>query len=486
MAPPVKHAVRTTFATLLLGVFGQRLLQLISFLCIGRALGAERLGIYAQGTAVTALVGVLASAGVRNLLTRAVTHDPNAAANLLLQAVRARLVIGGTLALAGVGAAFALTDAPWFWTLCLLQAVPGAFDLKNLLDAAGRTRAEVMLETVTALLQLLLVLGWLATGGHDLVELAAIGLGARGVYAMLALPTIRRIPAVSGEAPTTLALPRLRTGFAVAAAEALHGLLTAGDIWFVALCFGNGAAGYYAVATRFAGAALLPSTQLARLLLPHLLHAGASGDARRTLATASRATLLVTLPMLAGGAATAERLCTLPGAAFAAAAPALVLALLSGCLQHSGWQQSHALLAAGRFGAYARGLAVPALLHLGLLVTGAALAQHGELDLGDPTTAMVGAGIAVLANAWYFLGGAQAVRDLRPGQDVPIGGAVRVAVATGTAAALPAICGEGRLVLPLQLLAGGLAFAGGLWLVELRGRLGRLGDGLAQASGFHV
>jgi O-antigen/teichoic acid export membrane protein len=485
----VKHAVRSTFATLLVGVFGQRLLQLISFLCIGRALDAERLGIYAQGTAVAALLGVLAGAGVRNLLTRAVTHDPAAAGNLLLTAIRTRLAIGATLAAIGIAIAFAATEAPWFWTLCLLQVVPGAFDLKNLLDAAGRTRAEVLLESGTALLQLLLVLGWLLAGGHDLVELAAISLAARCAYALLALPAIRRIPADVVDptrAALSLSMPGLRTGFAVALAEGLHGILTAGDIWFVALCFGNGAAGYYAVATRFAGAALLPSTQLARLLLPHLLHAGAAGDAGRTLGTASRATLLVTLPMLAGGAAVAERLCMLPGAAFAAAAPALVLALLSGCLQHSGWQQSHALLAAGRFGAYARGLAGPGLLHVSLLVAGALLLGRGGGYLGDPTEAMLAAGIAVLANAFYYLAGARAVRDLRPGQDVPIGGAVRVAFATGVAAALPALCCDGKIVLPLQLFAGGLAFAGSLWLVELRGRMARLGDGLAQASGFRA
>lgn len=482
----MKHAVRSTFATLLVGVFGQRLLQLISFLCIGRALGAERLGIHAQGTAVAALLGVLAGAGVRNLLTRAVTHDPTAASDLLLAAIRTRLAIGAGLAAGGIAVAFAVTDSPWFWTLCLLQVVPGAFDLKNLLDAAGRTRAEVILESGTALLQLLLVLGWLAAGGHDLVELAAIALGARCAYAMLALPAIRRLPTAAAGAAIPAELPGLRTSVAVALAEGLHGILTAGDIWFVALCFGDGAAGHYAVATRFAGAALLPSTQLARLLLPHLLHAGAGGDAGRTLGTASRTTLLVTLPMLAGGAAVAERLCSLPGAAFAAAAPALVLALLSGCLQHSGWQQSHALLAAGRFGAYARGLAGPGLLHVGLLVGGGLLVARSGANLGDPTEAMMAAGFAVLANAYYFLGGSHAVRDLRPGHDVPLGGAVRVAFATGTAAALPALCCDGTLVLPLQLLAGGLAFAGSLWLVELRGRLARLGDGLAQASGFRA
>jgi hypothetical protein len=36
----------------------------------------------------------------------------------------------------------------------------------------------------------------------------------------------------------------------------------------------------------------------------------------------------------------------------------------------------------------------------------------------------------------------------------------------------------------MQLAAGGCACALGLWLVEFRGRIGRVGDGLAAASGF--
>lgn len=479
----VKHAVRSTLATLLIGVVGQRLLQLISFLCIGRALGAERLGIYAQGTALAMLLGVLAGAGVRNLLARAVAHHPGAAGSLLLTAVRMRLLLGSALAGAAIAIAFAAADEPWFWTLCVLQVVPGAFDLKNLLDAAGRTRAEVALESGTALLQLLLVLAWLGAGGNELAGLAAIHLGGRCAYALLALPAIRRIPI--GAASAEAALPNLRRGVGVAIAEALHGVLATGDIWFVALACGDGAAGYYAVAVRFAGAALLPSTQLARLLLPHLLHAGSRGDPVRTLGTATRATLLATLPMLVGGAVVAPRLCTLPGSEFAAAAPALVLALLAGCLQHSGWQQSHALLAAGRDRAYARGLAWPSLLHLALITGGAALVRGGSYDLGDATAAMLCAGFAATAHACYFLAGSRAVGDLRAGQLVPIRGALWVAFLTGVAAALPTLCCAGRALLPLQLLAGGVGFVGSLWWIEFRGRWRRLGDGLASASSFH-
>ncbi|MBX3462120.1 MAG: hypothetical protein KF830_03040 [Planctomycetes bacterium] len=475
------HAVRSNLATLLLGVLGQRLLQLASFLCVGRALGAERLGVYAQGIAVAALLGVLAGAGVRNLLARAIAHHPDATGSLLATAVRARLRAGAVLAGVGAPIAFAVADEPWFWTLCLLQVVPAAFDLKNLFDAAGRTRAEVALESGTALLHLLLVLAWLGSGGRDLVDLAAIGLGSRCAYALLALPAIRALPN-RGARPAVVRQRRRSAGVAVA--QGLHEVVVAGDIWFVALAFGSSAAGFYAVATRFAGAALLPSTQLARLLLPHLLHAGAGGNPGRTLATASRATLLASLPMLAGGAAVAPRLCALPGEAFAAAAPALVLALLGGCLQHGGWQQSHALLAAGRDRAYALGLAGPALLQLALLAAAGALGPRLGLDAA--AAAMLAAGLAAAANGAYFFAGARAVRDLRPDAEVPLGGAVVLTLATGLAAALPAACLDGPGVLALQLLAGGAAFAGGLWWVELRGRLRRLGDGLVRSSGFRA
>ncbi|MBL9076926.1 MAG: hypothetical protein JNL08_05450 [Planctomycetes bacterium] len=478
----MKHAVRSTLATLLVGVFGQRVLQLLSFLCIGRALGAERLGTYAQGTAVAALVAVLAGQGVRSVMARAVARCPGAAADLLWTSVRTRLGVGAALSVAGAGVAFATTEAPWFWTLCVLQVLPAAFDLKNLLDVAGRTRREVALETGTALLQLVLVLAWLALGGHDLTTVAAIGLGSRTAYALLALPAIRGLE--RGAAVAADAVPRTAPGLGLAAAQGLHSILCAGDIWFVALCFGDEAAGFYAVATRFAGAALLPSTQLARLLMPHMLHAGAGGDPRRTLAKASRATLLVTLPMLAGGAVTAVGLCTLPGAAFAAAAPALVLALLAGCLQHAGWQQSNALLAAGRDRAYGWTFAGPAVLHAGLFVAFGALAP--TLDLTPPDAALCGAGLAVVAHGVYCLATGWAVRDLRAGHALPFAGVLRTSLATGLAAALPALLGPGPAVLPLQLTAGGITFAAWLWWLELRGRLRRFGDGLAAASGFRA
>lgn len=477
----VTHAVRSTLATLLAGVVAQRLLQLAAFLCIGRALGAEQLGVYAQGIGIGALLSVLAGAGVRNVLVREVARSPIEAAAILRRAVRARLATGALLAASASAVTFAVGERPWFHVLCILQVLPAAFDLKNLLDAIGRTRTEVAFDTTAAALQLVLVVAWWQCGGRDLEVLAAIALASRSAYALLALPTIARLPHTA-EAPTIRARPRA----GVAIGQTLHESLAAADVWLVALCFGNGAAGLYAVAARFATAALLPSAQLARLLLPHLLHANERGDAGRTFDTAARATALATMPMFAGGAVVADHLCALPGPEFAAAGPALATALLAGCLQHGGWQRSHALLAAGRDDAYGRSLAAPALLQI------AAIAVCGRLLAavnagGDATAAAVAAAIGACAHGIYFVWTGTALRDS--------GGAAGrrrsfaptiVAVATAVAAAVPGAFGDGPATLAAQLAAGAAAFGGSLWWVELRGRVRRIGDGLVSASGFRA
>jgi O-antigen/teichoic acid export membrane protein len=208
------------------------------------------------------------------------------------------------------------------------------------------------------------------------------------------------------------------------------------------------------------------------------LHAGADGDAARTLATALRATLLITLPMLAGGTLAAEALAGLNGPAFVAAAPALALLLLAGCLQHLGWQCSHALLAMRRDTAYAHSLGWPAWLqftNLALLP----LLLPPDPALGA-TLAAAGAAVAQGVYAVTCLGDAAVVARARRSLEQP-------------AAALPADRGRDRrpvvpgsrpLRLPLQLGAGAAAFGYGLWRLELRGRWARLGDGLATASGY--
>lgn len=474
----MKHGVRKNLGTLLVGVAGQRVLQLATFLCIGRTLGAERLGLYAQGVALAAVLSMLAGAGVRNLLARTVASAPTAAGALLRRAVRTRLAAGGPLAAAAAAIAFASSDAPWFWTLFALQVLPAAFDLKTLLDTAGRARAEVALETAAAALQLALVAVWLAFGGRDLGTLAAIALLSRVAYAAVAA---NAIAALVSTQPATAAPLRREAGAVIG--QTAHEILAAADVWLVAFAFGDGASGLYAVAARFAGAALLPSAQLARLLLPHVLHAAADGDPGRTLATSVRATLLATLPVAAGGIAVAPRLCTLPGAEFAAAAPALAVLLLAGCLQHGGWQYSHALLALGRDRDYGSTFAGPAVLQvIACFVLGALSRGHGEG--ADASGALLGAAAALLAHGTYVWRARRAVAPHLLSAPVSFAAPLAIAAATWAAAAAPALCGAGHVVLALQLTSGGAVFLAGVWLVELRGRLHRLGDGLAAASGF--
>lgn len=470
----MKHSVRSTLVTLGLGTAMQRVLQLVAFLAIGRALGASGLGQFAAGQALAALLAVLAGTGVRNVLARAIAQQPEAAGALLRTAVRARLLVGGTLLLPALGLAIATTAQPWFWTLCLLQVVPSAFDLKNLLDASGRTGREVALETAVAALQLLLVGIWFASGGTDLAPLAAIALGSRCLYAVGAVQAIRRLPRPRTNLPPAT-LPR--TSLAVSLGQTAHELMAAGDVWLVSQLFGQATAGLYATAVRLAAAALVPSAQLARLLLPHLLRATAAGDPRRTLHTALRSTAFATLPMLAGGAIVAAPLCELCGEQFVAAAPALRLLLLAGCLQHLGWQCSHALFAAGRDLAYAAGLLWPAVLQ--------ALLLGAFVGLGDAAGAASAALAMVLAMAGYLAAGLWLLRPALAGRSMVLWWSpLSAGAATALAALLPGLCWAGPFALLLQLAAGGSAFAAMLWHFELRGRHRRFGDGLAAASGF--
>ncbi|MCR9246376.1 MAG: oligosaccharide flippase family protein [bacterium] len=468
------HTVRSTLVALGLGVGAQRLLQLVTFVLIGRALGTERLGTFATGLAIASVLTVIAGAGVRNLLAREVSRAPGAARELLVRAIRTRLGLGIALAAPTGWALAEFSDRPLFFGLCLLQVIPAAFDLKHLLDATGRAPREVVIETAAAALQLGLVIAWLQGGGSQLATLALITLASRSLYAVGAMLTIARLPhspAAPDSAPHPLA--RTRTGLAVSAGQTAHELMAVGDVWLVALLFGEIAAGLYAVAIRITTAALVPSAQLARLLLPHMLRANNAGDPSRTVQTALRATAFATLPVAAGGVLVAEPLVTLCGAEFALAAPALRLTLIAGVLQHFGWQLSHALFAGRRDRGYASGLLWPALLHallLGLLAGGTAATAAG---------AMLAANIAYLGGGILLARGSGAPR-WAPALVAPS----LVAAATVAAAWLAGQVLEPPFALPLQLVAGGLACATTLWLVELRGRVLRLGDGLAAASGL--
>lgn len=469
----MKHTVRRTLVVLGAGVLVQRLCQLLGFVLIGRALGVDGLGRFAQGQAFAAVLTVFAGAGVRSLTARSMAASPGAAKSLLLQAVQRRLTAAAVLAAAATAVVFARAAEPWFWTLCLLQVLPAAFDMKALLDSSGRTRREVHLETATAVLQLACIVLWAMLPGLRLDTLAAIALAARCLYALGAAIAILAMPS---DGVPRAAVPR---DLRVTTAHTVHELLTIGDVWLVAQVLGEAAAGYYAVGVRYAAAALMPSAQLARLLLPHLLHAGADGDPARTLGTAIRSTLLVTLPMLAGGIAAAGALAALNGAAFTAAAPALCLLLLAGCMQHLGWQCSHALLAAHRDAAYAHSLGWPALLQF------ANLAALPFVLPADPALgATMAASGAALAQSVYAVLGMATTRSLwRARRDLwqlPL----LAAVATGAGAALPLAFCSGMVLLPVQLATGAVALALVLWRFELRGRWTRIGDGLATASGY--
>ena len=457
------------------GVVMQRFCQLLGFLLVGNTLGVAGLGLFAQGQALAAVLTVLAGTGVRNLTARRLAARPDAARELVFAAVRQRLALGAIAATVVIGCAFATSTAPWFWVFCALQVLPAAFDLKNLLDAAGRTRNEVALETGVAALQLLAIVAWFCGGGDSATSVAVIALACRCLYAALAIPAVARLRGgeVGERAPAQPAM---------AVAQTAHELMTLGDVWLVALLFGDLAAGYYAFAVRLTAAALVPSSQLARLLLPHLLHAGADGDASRTFSTALRATALATLPMLAGGAVLAVAL-SASVAGFAQAAPTLRWLLLAGCLQHLAWQCSHALLALHRDRAFANSLLWPAVLHLGCLVV---FAQSS--NQGPPDAASGAALAAVIAQCLYLAAGLIATRSLWQRRPPSWVAPLVVAGATGLVTHLVGMLPSERNgpVLLLQLLAGATTFGLGIWVTELRGRWRRLGDGLAQASGLRA
>jgi O-antigen/teichoic acid export membrane protein len=474
----VKHSVRSTLLYLGAGVVVQRLLQLLAFVAVGRALGVAGLGIYAEGMAVAAMLAVLASAGIRNLVARAISQQPEAARGLVRHAVAMRLTIGLVLATIAIAIGFCCSVRPWFWLLCALHVVPAAFDLKNLVDAAGRTRNEVLLDAIAAVLQLALIGIWALCDDRHLEVLAAISLTCRCVYAAGAIAQIRRLR--NEQQPTRQPLSLTLVG----AGQTAHELLAIGDIALLALVCGDSAAGYYAVAVRFAAAALLPSSQLARLLLPHLLHAEQNGDAHKTFGTAMRATLWLTAPICAGGLVVADSLCALSGAEFAMSGHVLRLLLFAGICQHVGWQCSHSLLASNRDRDYALGLGWPALLQAAMLLTLVFVPATNAAML-----ATLAATAAAIAQAVYLVSGLSKCQVARAFLRALLRPLV-AAFATAGAASLPNVLFAPAWLPPQwRLLAsigcGALGYLAVLWAMELRGRLLRVGDGLATASGFN-
>jgi len=471
----VTHTIGRTLLALGAGIVVQRGCQLVAFALAGHALGVSGLGVFAQGLAMAAVMTVIAGAGVNNLTARALAAEPGAARGLIAAAVRRRMNLGVVLAGLVMLVTGLSSEQPLFWWLCAMHVLPAAFDVKQLADSVGRTRQEVALETGASVLNLFAVAIVTSLGAASLEWLAGISLATRLVHAAGAAMAMRRLPG-SDEAPTA-PVWRLRP----ALGQMAHEAMAMGDVWIVAALIGDEAAGYYALGSRFAAAALLPSMQLARLLLPHVLHAGADGNAPHTLATALRATAFATLPMLAGAIVTARTLCCICGDQFAAAAPTLCLLLLAGTLQHIGWQCSNTLLARGSDIAFARLFGWPALLHALLLVLFPTMVPAREA-----AGALLAAIAAVLAHATYAVVGLVLLRPLwlnRPGL---LRRPLLLAIGTGTTAALPLTFGDGWLLLPAQLLTGACGFVIGLWHLELRGRWRTIGDGLAAASGLRI
>ena len=471
----VQHGVRRTLIALAGGAVAQRLCQLAAFVLIGRALGVGGLGVYAQGMALGAALAALAAAGRGQATARAVAARPAAAGAIVRTAVRRRLVVGIALATGCGLIASATASEPWFWWLCALQTLPSAWDQKLALDASGRTRVDARVEAAAALLQLGATAALVLADHAAPVAFAAAALAARCLHAAGAAQAIRDLPGQRADGVASV-----RSHGALACGQIAHEVLALGDVWLVALALGDAAAGLYGLASRFAVAALMPSVQVARLLLPHLLHAAVQGERLRTLGAALRATALATVPVAAGGAVAADALCGLAGPAFGGAAPALRLLLLAGVVQHLGWQCSHALLAAGRDRVYALGMIGPAAAHAAALA--AAPAWFGG-NAGDAAAAA--AAIAIAAHGAYAACGFAATKAGNAVRGLDVAQPLAVAALTAGAAAVPAALADGGLPgLAMQLAAGGCACALGLWLVEFRGRIGRVGDGLAAASGF--
>jgi O-antigen/teichoic acid export membrane protein len=462
-------AVRRTLAALGAGLLVQRLCQLGALLLLARTLGREATGLHAQGVALGGLIAVAANAGLRNVVARALARAPESSGPWLAATVRARLLRTVVLLAVAVATATCCCSTPWFWCASAAAALPAAFDLKHIGDVAARTRFEVAAETGSSALFLALVAGWLLAGGTDLTVLAGIHFACRTVYALGAWHAMARLPR-AGTAPRAREL--LRESRATGRAQLAGDLGVAADVCVVGWLAGNDAAGLYAVALRLAGAAGMPTAQLARLFFAHQLHAAVRGDAARTTRVALRATALVLLPMLAGGCVAAAPLCALFGEPFAAAAPALRCLLVAVTAQHLGWQAHQALLAAGRDRAYARALWWQAGAYVLLL---------GALA---PTAGSTGSALAGAAAQTCFL--AAALRGLDRGvlqRPRWLARPLAVALLTGAVTAAAAAVDAGP-ALPRELGAGALAFATGLYAVELRRRWRRLGAGLAQASGF--
>lgn len=467
-------AIRRNLAALGIGLVAQRCAQLVALLLVARTLGAEATGRNAQGLALAGMLAIAATAGLRNEVARGLARHHEAPGGWLRAAVRARLLRSAWLLTIVSIAAFACSTAPWFWIVSAAACLPAALDLKQLGDVVARTRSEVRLESASSAIYLGCTGIWLACGGTELTSLAAIQLGSRLCYALGAARAIRSLP-IGDTAPTALGL--LRRSRRLAPAQVLGELTIGLDVCLVGALGGDAVSGLYAIGSRIAGAAGMPTAQLTRLFFAHQMHAAARGDSVRASRVALRATALVLLPMLAGGLVLAPQLCALFGPAFVAAADALRWLLLAITAQHLAWQAHQSLLALGRDVAYGRVLWLPSVLHA------------TALALLTPSFGATGAALATAVAQLSFL--ATALALLGRSTVLPLSwllGPIQLALATGVATAAVAAVLSGSaphgVALLIPLATGGVVFAAGLWLLEWRKRWHKIGAGLVEASRF--
>ncbi|MFO1078625.1 MAG: oligosaccharide flippase family protein [Planctomycetota bacterium] len=458
--------VQRTLCALGIGALLQRAALLLVSVVLGHVLGAAGFGRYALATALGMTLAALAGTGIRSVTSRAIAREPLAAGGWIRAAVRLRLLLTLLLLPLPLAACWALADDPWPWCTGALLAVPLAWDQKGLLDAAARTSREVAQDVAATAVHAGGTLLLCAVGLTDLTALLLVQLAGRVVYAIGAGFAMRGLPGFAAPPAARAILPH---AFVPTVTQTLAGLAQNGDVWLVRWFGGEAAAGLYAVALRVATTAALPAAQLARLLQPHNDRAAATPAAAGTAARSLRASAFAILPLAAGGAVVAEPLCALFGAEFTAAAPALRTLLAATAVQQFGWIQAQVLFAHARIRAWAVSLWTGTAVQ----VTAIALLTPPFGAAGAAAGALLGYGVH-LAAATTAVNRRLAVamlEALRP--------AVAIAAATAAAALLAA-----PLHLVVQLAAGAVAFAVGLYVVELRHTWRRFGRGLSDASGF--
>ncbi len=461
----MSHHVRRTLTALAVGTAVQRGLGLLITIVIIRHLGLPTFGEYAFGLQIAALLGLMADVGIRTLAAREVAREPRQGVALLHASMRPRLLRATAMAIAFAAVAGAVSDAPAFFFLCAALVPLSVLDMKQLADALGRVGDEVRCDAIASTVYLALTALALACGG-GLVALALAYVGSRVVYAIIALRWLVALPAgepVVGTHPwrhaDTLGLAQV--GFELAFASPIV-LLRA----FV----GSEAVGLLAAAQKIVLAADTPVRVLGRVLTPHLSHASRSGDSVATLDRAVRASAHLVLPIAAGGCIVAEPLLLLLcGPAYAAATWPLRFLLLGTAIVGPMSQYAQALIARGAWRGYVQVVAIGVAAYATMML--ALLPTHGAA--GAALASSVGLCCASLAALCALR--AELTFPLLTPWPRPL---LHTAVVIATTVALQTF---GVLV---QLGGGAVAFAVGLFVLEMRGRTSELGVGLQRSSGF--